>query len=157
MPDLVALGVEEDARSDGRGGHERKEELPRRESGHGSPRYYAPLSNTGRGYGRLRRMTGPPGAAYGYAADKDKLQKRLARIEGQVRGVSRMIEDDRYCIDILTQLAAIDTALEAVALKVLEEHVRHCVAAALASGDEAEANRKAAELLDAVQRFARTR
>jgi DNA-binding FrmR family transcriptional regulator len=94
---------------------------------------------------------------HGYTADKDKLQRRLARIEGQVRGVSRMIEDDRYCIDILTQLAAIDTALEAVALKVLEEHVDHCVAAALASGDEAEANRKAAELLEAVRRFAKTR
>jgi DNA-binding FrmR family transcriptional regulator len=94
---------------------------------------------------------------HGYTADKDKLQKRLARIEGQVRGVSRMIEDDRYCIDILTQLAALDTALEAVALKVLEEHVDHCVAAALASGDEAEANRKAAELLEAVQRFTKTR
>ena len=96
-------------------------------------------------------------AAPGYAPDKDKLLKRLARIEGQVRGVSRMIEEDRYCIDVLTQLAAVDTALEAVAMKVLEEHVEHCVAAALASGDEGEANAKAAELLDAVQRFAKTR
>ena len=95
--------------------------------------------------------------APGYAPDKDKLLKRLARIEGQVRGVSRMIEEDRYCIDVLTQLAAVDTALEAVAMKVLEEHVDHCVAAALASGDEDEANAKAAELLDAVQRFAKTR
>jgi DNA-binding FrmR family transcriptional regulator len=96
-------------------------------------------------------------AAPGYTADKDKLLKRLARIEGQVRGVSRMIEDDRYCIDILTQLGAVDTALEAVAIKVLEEHVNHCVAAALVSGDEADASAKAAELLDAVQRFAKTR
>ena len=75
----------------------------------------------------------------------------------EVRGVSRMIEDDRYCIDILTQLGAVDTALEAVAIKVLEEHVNHCVAAALVSGDEADASAKAAELLDAVQRFAKTR
>ncbi len=96
-------------------------------------------------------------AAPGYTADKDKLLKRLARIEGQVRGVSRMIEDDRYCIDILTQLGAVDTALEAVAIKVLEDHVQHCVAAALASGDKADASAKAAELLDAVQRFAKTR
>ena len=96
-------------------------------------------------------------AAPGYTADKDKLLKRLARIEGQVRGVSRMIEDDRYCIDILTQLGAVDTALEAVAIKVLEDHVQHCVAAALASGDEGDASAKAAELLDAVQRFAKTR
>jgi len=70
---------------------------------------------------------------HGYAADKELLRKRLARIEGQVRGVARMIEDDRYCIDVLTQLAAIDTALEAVALKVLEDHVQHCVAGASGS------------------------
>ena len=94
---------------------------------------------------------------HGYTADKDKLLKRLARIEGQVRGVSRMIEDDRYCIDILTQLGAVDTALEAVAIKVLEAHVEHCVAAALASGDRADANQKAAELLEAVERFAKIR
>ena len=82
---------------------------------------------------------------------------RLNRIEGQVRGVARMIEDDRYCIDVLTQLSAVDTALEAVALKVLEEHVQHCVAGALASGDAQQASDKAAELLAAVQRFAKTR
>jgi CsoR family transcriptional regulator, copper-sensing transcriptional repressor len=94
---------------------------------------------------------------YGYAPHKDQLLKRLARIEGQVRGISRMIEDDRYCIDILTQLGAVDTALEAVALKVLEEHVSHCVAGALASGDANEATEKSRELLEAVQRFAKTR
>jgi CsoR family transcriptional regulator, copper-sensing transcriptional repressor len=94
---------------------------------------------------------------HGYAPDKEQLVKRLARIEGQVRGISRMIEDDRYCIDILTQLGAVDTALEAVALKVLEEHVQHCVARALASGDPAQANEKSQELLAAVQRFAKTR
>jgi DNA-binding FrmR family transcriptional regulator len=95
--------------------------------------------------------------AHGYAPHKDQLLKRLARIEGQVRGIAKMIEDDRYCIDILTQLGAVDTALEAVALKVLEEHVQHCVAGALASGDEALANEKTAELVEAVQRFAKTR
>jgi CsoR family transcriptional regulator, copper-sensing transcriptional repressor len=68
-----------------------------------------------------------------------------------------MIEDDRYCIDVLTQLGAVDTALEAVAVKVLEEHVQHCVAGALASGDPAQANEKTAELLEAVKRFAKTR
>jgi len=94
---------------------------------------------------------------HGYAVDKELLRKRLARIEGQVRGITRMIEDDRYCIDILTQLAAVDTALEAVALKVLEYHVEHCVAGALASGDRDEANAKSRELLAAVQRFAKTR
>jgi DNA-binding FrmR family transcriptional regulator len=93
---------------------------------------------------------------YGYAPHKDQLLKRLARVEGQVRGISRMIEDDRYCIDILTQLGAVSTALEAVALKVLEEHVQHCVAGALASGDAAAAEEKSRELLEAVQRFAKT-
>ncbi len=72
---------------------------------------------------------------HGYAPHKDALVKRLRRIEGQVRGIERMVEDDRYCVDILTQIAAVETALEAVASKVLEDHVTHCVAGALASGD----------------------
>ena len=93
----------------------------------------------------------------GYTATKDQLHKRLRRIEGQVRGIEKMVEEDRYCIDVLTQLAAVDTALEAVALKVLEDHVSHCVAGALASGDPEQAGEKSRELLEAVQRFARTR
>src|SRR2546423_4237875 len=101
--------------------------------------------------------TTPEAAAHGYAPHKDQLLKRLARIEGQVRGIAKMIEDDRYCIDILTQLGAVDTALEAVAIKVLEEHVQHCVSGALASGDPKEAEAKSRELLEAVQRFAKTR
>jgi CsoR family transcriptional regulator, copper-sensing transcriptional repressor len=96
-------------------------------------------------------------ATHGYTPHKDQLLKRLARIEGQVRGIARMIEDDRYCIDILTQLGAVDTALEAVAIRVLEEHVQHCVAGALTSGDEKQAAEKSRELLEAVQRFAKTR
>ena len=105
-----------------------------------------------------RTMTTPAiPTAYGYAPHKEQLLKRLARVEGQVRGISKMIEDDRYCIDILTQLGAADTALEAVALKVLEEHVQHCVAGALASGDQGDADQKIQELLEAVQRFAKTR
>ncbi len=95
--------------------------------------------------------------AHGYTADKEQLLKRLARIEGQVRGIARMIDEDRYCIDVLTQLGAVDTALEAVALKVLEELARHCVAGALASGDRRAADEKSRELLEAVQRFAKTR
>ena len=95
--------------------------------------------------------------SHGYLPHKDDLQKRLARIEGQVRGVARMVEEERYCIDILTQLAAVQTALEAVGLKVLDEHVRHCVTRALTSGDAVEAETKANELLAAVQRFTKTR
>ena len=92
---------------------------------------------------------------HGY--DKAALTKRLHRIEGQVRGIERMVEDDRYCIDILTQIAAVNTALESLAFKVLDDHVNHCVADAMASGDPAEAAKKSEELLTAVQRFARTR
>src|SRR5215467_14026326 len=94
---------------------------------------------------------------YGYTKDKDAFVKRLHRIEGQVRGVEKMVEGDRYCIDILTQISAVNTALEALAVKILDAHVRHCVAGALASGDEADALAKTEELLEAVQRFARTR
>ena len=93
---------------------------------------------------------------HGY--DKQALTKRLHRIEGQVRGIERMVEDDRYCIDILTQIAAVNTARESLAFKVLDDHVNHCVADALSSGDPAAAAaKKSQELLDAVQRFARTR
>lgn len=94
---------------------------------------------------------------HGYIADKKALVTRLHRIEGQVRGVERMIEEERYCIDVLTQIGAITTALESLAFKVLDEHVNHCVAGALASGDPAAAEEKSRELLDAVHRFARTR
>jgi DNA-binding FrmR family transcriptional regulator len=106
---------------------------------------------------RLRPVEMLEHATHGYAPHRDQLLKRLARIEGQVRGIAKMIEDDRYCIDILTQLGAVDTALEAVALRVLEDHVQHCVAGALTSGDHAQAQEKTAELLEAVQRFAKTR
>ena len=92
---------------------------------------------------------------HGY--DKAALTKRLHRIEGQVRGIERMVDDDRYCIDILTQISAVNTALESLAFKLLDDHVNHCVADALASGDPKEASAKSRELLAAVQRFARTR
>jgi DNA-binding FrmR family transcriptional regulator len=94
---------------------------------------------------------------HGYTKDKDALIKRLHRIEGQVRGIERMVADDRYCIDILTQIAAVNTALESLAFQLLDQHIRHCVAGALVSGDEADAATKTEELLEAVQRFARTK
>ena len=93
----------------------------------------------------------------GYAASKQGLIARLHRIEGQVRGIERMLQEDRYCIDILTQISAVNTALEALAYKILDDHVNHCVAGALASGDPEVAEEKSLELLDAVQRFTRTR
>jgi DNA-binding FrmR family transcriptional regulator len=94
---------------------------------------------------------------HGYHEQKDALVKRLHRIEGQVRGIEKMVAEDRYCIDILTQIAAVTTALESLGFRILDDHVKHCVAGALASGDEGEAQAKAAELLDAVHRFAKTR
>jgi DNA-binding FrmR family transcriptional regulator len=96
-------------------------------------------------------------SAPGYAADKAALVRRLHRIEGQVRGLERMVEEDRYCIDVLTQISAVTTALESLAFLVLDDHVKHCVADALAAGDEAGSAAKAEELLAAVHRFARTR
>ena len=93
---------------------------------------------------------------HGYHAQKDALVKRLHRIEGQVRGVERMVTEDRYCIDILTQISAVSTALDSLAFLILDEHVKHCVAGALASGDPAAAEEKSRELLEAVQRFAKT-
>ncbi len=86
---------------------------------------------------------------YGYVGDKEAVLKRLRRVEGQVRGLQRMVEDERYCIEIVTQIAAAKTALEQVALKLLEDHVQHCVRA---GGDE-----KVRELMEAVERFVRTR
>ena len=94
---------------------------------------------------------------HGYTQEKDLLVKRLHRIEGQIRGIERMVEDNRYCIDILTQIAAVNTALESLAFRVLDDHVNHCVADALSSGDPKAASQKSQELLDAVRRFARTR
>jgi CsoR family transcriptional regulator, copper-sensing transcriptional repressor len=73
---------------------------------------------------------------HGYAPDKDTYLKRLRRIEGQVRGLQKMIEDDKYCIDILTQVSAATSALQSVALGLLEDHLGHCVAQATAEGGE---------------------
>jgi DNA-binding FrmR family transcriptional regulator len=95
--------------------------------------------------------------SYGYASDKDALIKRLHRIEGQVRGIEKMVEEDRYCIDILTQIGAASTALESLAFRILDDHVGHCVQGALKTGDREIAEQKSRELLDAVQRFTRTR
>ena len=94
---------------------------------------------------------------YGYVEEKEALVKRLHRVEGQVRGIERMVEDERYCIDILTQIGAATTALESVAFKILDEHVNHCVAGALESGDAEVAAEKSRELLEAVHRFSRTK
>lgn len=99
----------------------------------------------------LRLMT-PPAATEtrGYSATKDQLLKRLARVEGQVRGITRMVEEDRYCIDVLTQISAIQAALDKVALGLLDDHANHCVIGAADDHQE-----KTAELMAAVGRLMR--
>jgi DNA-binding FrmR family transcriptional regulator len=91
----------------------------------------------------------------GYTSDKDAYLKRMRRIEGQVRGIARMIEDDKYCIDVLTQVSAATKALEAVALGLLEEHLNHCVAEAVAEGGET-AQLKVKEASAAIARLVRS-
>ena len=91
----------------------------------------------------------------GYSGNKEAHLKRLRRIEGQVRGLHRMVEDDAYCIDVLTQVSAATKALQAVALGLLEEHMSHCVAQAVAAGG-AEADAKLKEAAEAVARLVRS-
>ncbi|HWV82149.1 MAG TPA: metal-sensitive transcriptional regulator [Hyphomicrobiaceae bacterium] len=86
---------------------------------------------------------------------KSSRLKRLNRIEGQVRGLARMVEEDRYCIDIVTQIAAVRAALRRVEESVLRDHVNHCVRHAIASGDKAEQEQKVAELMDVLIRTER--
>ena len=91
----------------------------------------------------------------GYLTDKQAILRRLARVEGQVGGVRRMVEDEAYCVDVLTQIAAVTKALEGVSLKLLADHTNHCVRDAVERGG-ADADEKVAELLTAVERFARS-
>ncbi len=91
----------------------------------------------------------------GYSKDKDAHLKRLARIEGQVRGIARMVEQDQYCIDVLTQVAAATRALQSVAIGLLGDHMGHCVAEAVAEGGETAAE-KVAEASDAIARLLRS-
>jgi CsoR family transcriptional regulator, copper-sensing transcriptional repressor len=87
----------------------------------------------------------------GYTEDKDAVRRRLRRIEGQVRGVDKMVDEDRYCIDVVTQITAIQAALDKVALELLEDHAKHCVIDA-ATGDQDD---KTEELMGAVKRLMR--
>jgi len=96
-------------------------------------------------------MTGPQG----YSETKDNYAKRLRRVEGQVRGIAKMIDDEKYCIDILTQISAVSSALQSVALGLLDDHLNHCVSHAAAEGG-AEAERKLAEASAAIARLVRS-
>ena len=91
---------------------------------------------------------------HGYSADKAALLTRLRRVEGQVRGLQQMVEADRYCIDILTQVSAATKALQGVALALLDDHLRHCVTEAVATGTDADA--KVAEASAAIERLVKS-
>lgn len=92
----------------------------------------------------------------GYASNKNDIQKRLRRVEGQVRGLQRMVDNDDYCIDILTQVSAATKALQSVALALLDEHLRHCVADATRSGADGEAERIITEASQAIERLVKS-
>ena len=94
----------------------------------------------------------PP--ARGYSASKDQLNKRLRRIEGQVRGIEKMVDEDRYCIDVITQISAVQAALDKVALGLLDQHARHCV---VSGHGEGETEDMTDELMAAVARLMRRR
>jgi DNA-binding FrmR family transcriptional regulator len=96
-----------------------------------------------------------PAAGHGYSANKQAHLKRLRRIEGQVRGLQRMVEEDKYCIDILTQVSAATRALQSFSLELLEEHLAGCVVAAAGRGGE-EAQEKVREASDAIARLVRS-
>ena len=92
---------------------------------------------------------------HGYESNKDELLKRLRRIEGQVRGVAQMVDDDRYCIDVLAQISAATRALQSVAVGMFDDHLRHCIAEAVAAGG-AQADEKLDEATAAVARLVRS-
>jgi DNA-binding FrmR family transcriptional regulator len=96
------------------------------------------------------------GTARGYTMRRDDYLKRLRRVEGQVRGLQRMVENDEYCIDILTQVSAATKALQSVAVGLLDEHLRHCVAGAVTAGDEAESARMISEATSAIERLVKS-
>ncbi|MBW3580492.1 MAG: metal-sensitive transcriptional regulator [Actinobacteria bacterium] len=99
---------------------------------------------------------GPPSeeaSVRGYTQTKDDYLKRLARIEGQVRGLQRMVEEDKYCIDVLTQVAAVNKALQSVAVGLLDQHLRHCVRDAVGGDDPVHADAMVTEATRAIERL----
>ena len=93
--------------------------------------------------------------AYKYAEDRELLLNRLKRVEGQVRGIARMVDDDEYCIDVLTQISAATKALQSVAIGLVDTHIPHCVAEAVATGGD-EADAKVTEATAAIARLIRS-
>ena len=95
-------------------------------------------------------------ASPGYHDDKSAVLARLKRVEGQVRGIQRMVESDTYCIDVLTQVSAATRALESVAMQLLDDHIRHCVAHAIHADDAAETDRIITEAMKAIERLVKS-
>ena len=108
-----------------------------------------------RGIGRPKTPVVERGADPLRGARNEQVQKRLARIEGQVRGISRMVEEGRYCVDVLTQIAAVNQALRQVARELLTGHLDHCVRQAFESGDDGERQRVSAELAEVMFKYSR--
>jgi CsoR family transcriptional regulator, copper-sensing transcriptional repressor len=98
-------------------------------------------------------VTDTPTSPPGYSAEKDQVLKRLRRIEGQVRGIQKMVDEDRYCIDVLQQVSAVQAALDKVGLKLLDDHVMHCMAEG--AGDKQRREEMTTEMMDAVGRLVR--
>jgi CsoR family transcriptional regulator, copper-sensing transcriptional repressor len=98
-------------------------------------------------------MSETPSPTRGYTEEKDLVLKRLRRIEGQVRGIQRMVDEDRYCIEVLQQVSAVQAALDKVGLKLLDDHVKHCMVSG--AGDQAQLREMTAEMMDAVERLVR--
>ena len=92
----------------------------------------------------------------GYVENKDELAKRLRRVEGQVRGIQRMVDEDTYCIDVLTQVSAATKALQSVAMSLLDQHLRHCVADAVQADDHVETDRIITEASRAIERLVKS-
>ena len=109
--------------------------------------------STAPGSGELTNDTTGAAHSHGYSGDKKRLLARLSRIEGQVRGLARMIDEDKYCIDVLTQMSATTSGLENVALTLLEDHLAHCVVDAARSGS---AEEKVTEAADAIRRLVKS-
>jgi CsoR family transcriptional regulator, copper-sensing transcriptional repressor len=103
----------------------------------------------------LRQWNPEGGPVHGYTTDKDDYLKRLRRIEGQVRGIARMVDEDTYCIDVLTQIAAVTKALQAVSIGLVEDHLGHCVVDAARRSPE-EGEEKVREAADAIARLVRS-
>jgi DNA-binding FrmR family transcriptional regulator len=101
----------------------------------------------------LVSMTNAPTPARGYTETKDQLRKRLRRIEGQVRGIQKMVDEDRYCIDVLQQMSAVQAAMDKVALGLLDDHVKHCMAEG--ADDEKRRQEMTEEMMGAVGRLVR--